>query len=217
MPKIYLKPNSPEFVDEDSKPKNIPSCDMPGCAEDGTHKAPKDRSLAEYYDFCFEHVKEYNSAWDYFSGMSRMEVEDHIIKSFVGDRPTWKYTTYTDLEEHLIRKAWQAYKNSDENPKEQTADQYEEFVRGGSQSGSRRYQDPYGPQAQEVDAMAIMGLEPPLTLEAIKTRYKTLAKQYHPDLNPGNEKAEELLKSINMAYTILKMSYSKYQSLKDKD
>jgi curved DNA-binding protein CbpA len=30
-----------------------------------------------------------------------------------------------------------------------------------------------------------------------------LAKKYHPDLNGGSKKSEELLKSINQAYTYL--------------
>ena len=217
MPKIHLKPNSPEFADEDEKPQDTPICEMPGCAQEGIHRAPKDRSLSEYYNFCFEHVSDYNRAWDYFSGMSSMEIEDHIINSFLGDRPTWKYTTYTDLEEHLIRKAWQAYKNTDQFD-EKSQDQYEEFMSGRNSGSSQSFdQDAHGPQAQEVEAMAIMGLEPPLTLDAIKTRYKELAKKYHPDLNPDNKNAEELLKSINMAYTILKLSYSKYKSMTDKD
>ena len=65
--------------------------------------------------------------------------------------------------------------------------------------------------------MLIMGLEPPLDLKTIKARYKELAKQYHPDLNRGDKAAEDLLKSINMAYTILKLSYEKYEKLRDKD
>ena len=59
----------------------------------------------------------------------------------------------------------------------------------------------------------IMGLEPPVTLPVIKTRYKELAKKYHPDLNPNDPKAEDLLKTINMAYTILKLSYAKFEQL----
>ncbi|MBI2234794.1 MAG: DnaJ domain-containing protein [Micavibrio aeruginosavorus] len=46
----------------------------------------------------------------------------------------------------------------------------------------------------------------------IKTRYKELVKKYHPDLNPGDRKAEEMIKSINMSYTILKLAYEKYDS-----
>jgi len=40
-----------------------------------------------------------------------------------------------------------------------------------------------------------------------------LAKKYHPDLNGKDKESEELLKKINMAYTILKMAYQKFEDL----
>ena len=46
----------------------------------------------------------------------------------------------------------------------------------------------------------------------IKKRYRALVKKYHPDhheqdtVNRGHN--EELLKRINMAYTILKVAYA---------
>lgn len=58
-----------------------------------------------------------------------------------------------------------------------------------------------------------MGLEAPVTLKDIKARYKELAKKYHPDLNQNDKKAEDLLKTVNMAYTILKLSYAKFEKL----
>ena len=49
-----------------------------------------------------------------------------------------------------------------------------------------------------------MALEPPLTLEQLKRRYKELVKKHHPDANGGDRDAEERLKSINDAYTTLR-------------
>ncbi|MEX2542214.1 MAG: molecular chaperone DnaJ [Trueperaceae bacterium] len=37
----------------------------------------------------------------------------------------------------------------------------------------------------------------------IKTAYRKLALQYHPDRNPGNQEAEDKFKSINEAYAVL--------------
>ena len=68
----------------------------------------------------------------------------------------------------------------------------------------------------EFEAMAIMGLEPPLSLAAIKTRYKALVKKHHPDVNQGDAQSGELLKSINMAYTILKAAYEKYEVIRER-
>lgn len=41
------------------------------------------------------------------------------------------------------------------------------------------------------------------TIEEIKNQYRTLAKQFHPDRNPGNKLAEELFKKISEAYECL--------------
>ena len=51
--------------------------------------------------------------------------------------------------------------------------------------------------------------------EEVKSRYKSLAKKYHPDTNKDTG-AEEQLKKINMAYTILKLSYQTYSQLDER-
>lgn len=199
MPKIQLKPNSAEFA-EKHQAHLTKCCDMPGCALNGEYKAPKDRGLNEYYFFCLEHVREYNQAWNFFEGMPASEVEDHMHRSLYGDRPTWKYGVNGDAYDHLYSRAWQTYHNTEDEP-----------PRPGEQQ--QRYADEQTRNTPEYEALALMGLEPPITLEGIKIRYKTLAKKHHPDLNRGDEKSEELLKQINMAYTILKLAYEKFEHL----
>ena len=56
---------------------------------------------------------------------------------------------------------------------------------------------------QDDSALATLGVEPPITLADIKSRYKTLAKKYHPDRSGGDKKAEERFKEVNQAYTYL--------------
>ena len=56
----------------------------------------------------------------------------------------------------------------------------------------------------EEQALAVLDLAPPVEWDAIKTRYKILAKQLHPDSNGGDKVAEEKLKVINQAYSTLK-------------
>lgn len=198
MPRIQLKPNSAEFAD--SKPaKAKRDCNMPGCPAEGEHRAPKDRALSDYYWFCFEHVKEYNSAWNYFSGMSDREVEDHVVKSYYGDRPTWRYDMPGAAEEALRNKAQQTYGYTERE--QQTS----------GQKARSTLMTPEG------EALAIMGLETPIKLEDIKSRYKELVKKHHPDVNRGDPKSEELLKSINMAYTILKLAYEQFKELPDRN
>ncbi len=48
-----------------------------------------------------------------------------------------------------------------------------------------------------------MGVPRNATEEEIKKAYRKLAKQYHPDLNPGDKNAEEKFKEVNEAYEVL--------------
>ncbi len=195
MPKIRLKPSSPEFHDPSQKEKKGHVCDMPGCNRDAFHKAPKNRELKEYYWFCLEHVQEYNKAWNYFQGMSSVEMENYLNNQTIWDRPTKRYDPHAATEELLKKKIWQNYHFTEKEPPK------EDFKRKINGSGP------------ELEALAIMELVPPVTLDTIKAKYKKLAKKHHPDRNQGSKESEELLKKINMAYTILKVAYEKYDQL----
>jgi DnaJ-domain-containing protein 1 len=200
MPTIYLKPNSPEFADAPTRKQGYAACEMPGCEVEGTHKAPKHRGLNDYYFFCLPHVMEYNKAWNFFEGLSDTEVQDHLHKSMHGDRPTWKGGVNGTAEEALYDKMWKAYHGDDQEPPKR-------------KESKRDYMPGEVKNTPEFEAMALMGLEPPVDLAALKKRYKDLAKKHHPDLNRGCKKSEELLKQINMAYTILKVAFDAYGEL----
>ncbi len=53
------------------------------------------------------------------------------------------------------------------------------------------------------DYYAILGVRPDASEEEIKRAYRKLARQYHPDVNPGDKVAEEKFKEINEAYEVL--------------
>jgi curved DNA-binding protein len=50
------------------------------------------------------------------------------------------------------------------------------------------------------DYYAILGVKPEATAKEIKKTYQTLAKKYHPDVNPGDKQAEDKFKEVNEAY-----------------
>lgn len=61
----------------------------------------------------------------------------------------------------------------------------------------------------------ILGVSKTASDDEIKKAYRTLAKKYHPDLNPGNAEAAEKLKEVNQAYSVLsdktkKQNYDQY-------
>jgi molecular chaperone DnaJ len=53
------------------------------------------------------------------------------------------------------------------------------------------------------DHYKVLGVERKATADEIKKAYRKLARQYHPDKNPGDAKAEERFKQISQAHDIL--------------
>lgn len=53
------------------------------------------------------------------------------------------------------------------------------------------------------DYYSILGVSRNASQEEIKKAFRRLARQYHPDLNPGDKEAEEKFKKINEAYSCL--------------
>jgi DnaJ-class molecular chaperone len=53
------------------------------------------------------------------------------------------------------------------------------------------------------DPYAALGVKREATQDEIRSAYRTLAKKLHPDLNPGDKKAEEKFKEVSVAYDLL--------------
>lgn len=195
MKPVRLKPNSPEFADEKQRRPHMRVCNMPGCNHAADFRAPKDRTLAEHHWFCEAHVKEYNAAWNYFSGMQEQDVQKYMYESLHGMRPTRPFSdwnkTIEDIEADI-----RGFRFGQDNEKAKTSQ--------SSRTKARRKDE----STPERDALRELGLEETLDFDLIKTKYKQLAKQLHPDINPSNPEAEDRLKRVNMAYTILKMAFA---------
>jgi len=180
-------------------------CDIPNCEGEGAYRAPKGRDrLTDYFWFCLDHVRAYNQTWDYFSGMSEADIERHIRLDTTWQRPSWPWAGAN---------ARQAAGSGDDRLRSAMNRFYEAFAENAEETRrqGRAYADAEQRRArmnrlstEAETALAVMELEPPVSLSALKAQYKTLVKRHHPDANGGDKIAEERLKSITQAYATLK-------------
>ena len=66
-----------------------------------------------------------------------------------------------------------------------------------------------------ADYYAELGIGRDADEKEVRSAFRRMARQYHPDLNPGDEKAEERFKRVNEAYEVLsdeekRKAYDKY-------
>jgi hypothetical protein len=198
--KIRIKPRGPKQQATISEQK-APACEWLGCAHPGSHRAPKGRgNERDYWRFCIEHVREYNQSYNYFSGMSDDAIARYQKDALTGHRPTWKMGANSGGKGKT--KAEDAFGEAN--------DPFNVF----SELNGRADWRP-GPETKaqveqrkvmnaERKALQVMGLDSSATVVEVKTRFKMLVKQHHPDANGGDRSTEDRLIEIIKAYNYLK-------------
>ena len=69
--------------------------------------------------------------------------------------------------------------------------------------------------ADKRDYYEVLGISKGASESEIKKAYRSMAKKYHPDVNPGDAEAEAKFKEVNEAYAVLsdpdkKSKYDQY-------
>ena len=171
-------------------------CDAPGCPLPSEHRAPRSRGdLRSYYWFCLEHVRTYNRQWNYYAGLSPEEIEREIRAATTWWRPTWP----------LGARSGHGVRHKNDHPRVYYSAfgmedwEHERVAPAGNGIGGWRPR----PGSEEERALGVFDMDPPVTRDGVKARYKVLVKRHHPDANFGDKDAEERLKLINRAYSAL--------------
>ncbi|MCQ2580636.1 MAG: DnaJ domain-containing protein [Alphaproteobacteria bacterium] len=165
----------------------ITKCDHPGCTKAGTCRAPKNRDLREYWHFCPEHAAEYNKNWNYYADMTPEEIE-----------ADWERETFgAPLKE-------KTKSNAD------TAD----YIKFLNDFLSGRGQFDYTPPKSKLPtsisgALKTLGLPLTASWREIGTKYRALAKKYHPDTAADKSSAAAEFTKITTAYNTLKKHFNK--------
>ncbi len=160
------------------------TCEAPGCESSGEYRAPRSRlNLRDYQWLCLEHVREHNARWDYYRGMAPGQIEAEVRADTSWQRPTWPLGRLggRPLDAAMLHDPLGVL-------------------------GGRVHREPARPASPPAlrEPLGTLGLEWPVSLAALKLRYKELAKRHHPDMNGGDRVAEERLKDVNLAYAAVR-------------
>jgi hypothetical protein len=180
-----------------------PPCAWEGCDELGVYRAPKGHRLeGEYHSFCLEHVRHYNTAFNFFAGMSPEEVEARVTRTAQTDgRPTWGLGTKPGPNAQPNRPP----KAKVEGRANRFSDPLNIFARYARAQARAPQQENLKP-LHEPDRRALetLGFQRRATVDEIKKAYKALVKIHHPDANGGDKSSEDRLRAIIAAYSHLR-------------
>ena len=161
-------------------------CSNPKCNELGVYPAPKSRDkLREYLYFCINCIRDFNKSWNYFEGLNEQELEVEIRKSVTWDRPSWKFGTKNI--NHDFEKAFKKFENQ------------------------KHLKNKKIPNGKLENAFKTLGLSSETNIKEVKTKYKALAKKWHPDVQNKTHSEINESKFINItnAYKIILESFTK--------
>ena len=188
--RIRISPGADAVDDREAAP-----CEVHGCGHLGGYRAPKGRGHeGEYWNFCLDHVREYNKSYNYFAGMADTEIDTYQRSAATGHRPTWTMGVNRATAAQQTRFTWSAA----------FADPFGIFRGDGRRAEPKKEPERRPLRNLERRSFAVLDLDGHETGSQIKARYKALVKQLHPDANGGDRSSEDRLRQIIQAYHYLR-------------
>jgi hypothetical protein len=164
-------------------------CAVPGCGQPGEYKAPLEpanfNGPGSWRFLCLDHVREHNSAYNYFEGMSSEEIS--AAQTIYGG---WERSVRAFSPTAGATPAWGDFAD----PLDAIAARFRPS-REGAQS---RFSKP------ERRALSVLGLGEDCDRHALRSRYSKLVRRFHPDKNGGDRSHETRLGEVIDAYQLLK-------------
>lgn len=177
------------------------ACEAVGCGEPGEFRAPGDSAPGfdgpgRWRWLCLDHVRAFNSAYNWFAGMSAEEI-------VAAQHPAagWASSSST--------RAFRADAGVAGVPRWADFDDPLDAI-GARAADIRRQADSKARSArftgEECAALDTMGLAADVDQTALRRRYGELVRRYHPDRNGGDRSHEGRLTRVVAAYQLLKKS-----------
>ncbi len=168
--------------------KNI--CDWNNCLEEGSYKAPIEKDNSKKYRIlCLNHVREFNKNWNYFEGMNDDQICEFLKSDMTWHKPTQSFSSSDNFFKILWNNALK--------------DELNKYKINGQLDHMNQFKF----NNNDIKAFSILGVSVGIKWERVQEKFKKLVKKFHPDMNSGNNKYEDKLKVITLAYTQLKNTY----------
>lgn len=167
-------------------------CAVPGCRAPGEYKAPLHPANFDgpgtWRFLCLDHVREHNAKYNYFDGMSPEEIQDAQGPLAGWDRPSRKFAA------------------NGADPPPAWSDFSDPLDAIATRFGKRRAEAPSRFSKTERRALGVLGLGEDSDRHALRQRYSSLVRRFHPDKNGGDRSHEGRLGEVIEAYQLLRKS-----------
>ncbi len=173
-------------------------CSETGCDQAGEFRAPPPEGTGASAEgpgrfrwLCLEHVRAFNSGYNFFTGMSAEEIT-HAQRPYAGwERETRAFATG----------------GADRPPK--WADFHDPLDAIGARFRERMAEakaraDGKPLSGEDRAALRVLGLGADADRRELRTRYSELVRKFHPDRNGGDRRHEAALRAVIEAYQRLK-------------